>query len=88
VINLKLLLAKWLTGTQCQYPVTEQELLAIVETFRHFKHMLLGHTIISKTDHKNLAHPKSTHTSDHVLCQRLILEEYGMDIEYIQEEKM
>jgi hypothetical protein len=56
--------SKKLTGTQRQYPVTEQELLAIVEMLKYFKHMLLGHAITVKTDHKNLTHPTSTHSSD------------------------
>ncbi len=72
--------SKKLTDTQCRYPVTEQELLAIVETLKYFKHMLLGHEIIVHTDHKNLTHPNSTHTSDRVLCQRLLLEECGVDL--------
>jgi len=46
--------------------------------------MLLGHKIIVRTDHKNLTYLNSTHTSDRVLRQRLLLEEYGVDIEYIQ----
>jgi hypothetical protein len=46
--------------------------------------MLLGHRIIVKTDHKNLTHPLSTHTSSRVLRQRLVLEEYGADLEYVQ----
>ncbi len=67
--------------------MTEQELLTIVETLKYFKHMLLGQTIIIKTDHKNLTHPNSTHTSNQVLCQRLLLEEYGVELEYIKGEK-
>jgi hypothetical protein len=58
--------------------------LAIVETLKYFKHMLLGHKIIVRTDHKNLTHPNSTHSLDRVLRQRLLLEDYGVDIEYIQ----
>jgi hypothetical protein len=79
--------SKKLTDTQRRYPVTEQELLAIVETLKYFKHMLLGHEIIVHIDHKNLTHPNSTHTSDRVLCQRLLLEEYGAELRYIQGEK-
>jgi hypothetical protein len=48
--------------------------------------MLFGHAIIVKTDHKNLTHPASTHASDRVLRQRLLLEEYGAEIQYIQGE--
>jgi hypothetical protein len=76
--------SKKLTDTQRRYPVTEQELLAIVETLKYFKHMLLGLNIIVQTDHKNLTHPNSTHTSDRVLRQHLLLEEYGVDLQYIQ----
>jgi hypothetical protein len=49
--------------------------------------MLLGNQIIVKTDHKNLTHPLSTHASNRVLCQCLLLEEYGVDLEYIKGEK-
>jgi hypothetical protein len=53
-----------LTDTQRCYPVTEQELLAIVETLKYFKHMLFGHKIIIKTHHKNLTHQVSAHASN------------------------
>jgi hypothetical protein len=56
--------SKKLNDTQKWYPVTEQELLAISETLKYFKHMLLGHKIIVRTDHKNLTYPNSTHTSE------------------------
>jgi hypothetical protein len=56
-----------LTDTQCCYPVTKQELLAIVETLKYFKHMLFGHKIIIKTDHNYLTHQVSAHASDRVL---------------------
>jgi len=49
--------------------------------------MLLGHRIIVRTDHKNLTHPHSTHSSDRVLRQQLFLEEYGVELEYIKGEK-
>jgi hypothetical protein len=35
--------SKKLTAVQQRYPVTEQELLAIVETLKYFRHMLIGH---------------------------------------------
>ena len=75
--------SKKLNHTQKKYPVTEQELLAIVETIKYFRHMLLGHRIVVHTDHKNLTHPNSKHSSDRVLCQRLALEEYSVEINYI-----
>jgi len=76
-----------LTDTQRRYPVTEQEILAITETLKYFKHMLFGHKITVRTDHKNLTHQLSTHSSDRVLRQRLLLEEYGVELEYIEGEK-
>jgi len=76
-----------LTDTQRRYPVTEQEILAITETLKYFKHMLFGHKITVQTDHKNLTHQLSTHSSDRVLRQRLLLEEYGVELEYIEGEK-
>jgi hypothetical protein len=76
--------SKKLNETQQCYPIMEQELLAIVETLKYFKHILLGHEIIVKTDHKNLTHPNSTHTLDRVLRQQLLLEEYGVEFQYIQ----
>ena len=79
--------SKKLTHTQKKYPVTEQELLAIVETIKYFRHMLLGHCIVVHTDHKNLTYPNSKHSSDRVLRQRLALEEYGVEINYIAGDK-
>jgi hypothetical protein len=78
--------SKRLMDTQHRYPVTEQELLAIIETIKYFKHMLLGHEIIVQTDHKNLTHPTSAHASDRVLRQCLLLEKYGVKLEYIKGE--
>jgi hypothetical protein len=49
--------------------------------------MLLGHEIVMQTDHKNLTYPTLTHTSNRVLWQRLLLEEYGVKLEYIKGEK-
>jgi ribosomal protein L21E len=75
-----------LSDTQRRYPVTEQELFPIMETLKYYKHMLFDHKIIIKTDHKNLTHPLSVNASDRVLRQRLLLEEYGADLQYIQGE--
>jgi hypothetical protein len=76
--------SKKLTPTQQKYPVTEQELLAIVVTLKAFRHMLLGQKIIVCTDHKNLTYATTQHTCDRVLRQRLLLEEYGVDLVHIK----
>ena len=64
--------------------MTEQELLAIVETLKEFKGMLWGQTITVYTDHKNLMQDALGLTSDQVYRWRLLLEEYGPTIVYIK----
>ena len=64
--------------------MTEQELLAIVETLKEFKGMLWGQSITVYTDHKNLMQDALGLTSDQVYHWRLLLEEYGPTIEYIK----
>jgi len=49
--------------------------------------MLLGHKFIVRTGHKNLTHPDTKQVSDRILRQRLLLQEYGANIEYIKGEK-
>ena len=60
--------------------MTEQELLAIVETLKEFEGMLWGQTLTVYTDHKNLLQDALGLTSDQVYCWRLLLEEYGPTI--------
>ena len=74
-------------AAQAKYPTTEQELLAIVETLKYFKNMLLGQKVRVYTDHKNLTFDNSSFSSDRVLRQRLVLEEYGAELVYIKGEK-
>ena len=64
--------------------MTEQELLAIVETLKEFKGMLCGQTLTVYTDHKNLMQDGLGLTSDRVYRWRLLLEEYGPTIVYIK----
>jgi hypothetical protein len=49
--------SKKMTPTQQRYPVTEQELLASVETLKYLKYMLYGQQVHIYTDHKNLTYP-------------------------------
>ena len=80
--------SKKLNSAQKNYPITEKELLSIVETLKEFKYLLLGNRITIHTDHKNLMYLDTKHTCDRVLRQRLLLEEYGCEIKYIEGKKM
>ena len=73
-----------LSETQRKYSVTELELLSIVECLKEFRGMLWGQRIKVYTDHKNLVRDALGLTSDRVYRWRLLLEEYGPDIEYIK----
>jgi hypothetical protein len=63
---------------------TEIELLAIVETLKEFKGMLLSQNIKVFTDHANLMREALGFTLDRVYQWRLLLEEYGPKIVYIK----
>ena len=63
--------------------MTEQELLAIVETLKEFKGMIWGQTITVYADNKNLMQDALGLTSDQVYHWRSLLEEYGPTIMYI-----
>ena len=75
-----------LSEKQQKYSVTELELLSIVETLKEFKFkgMLWGQRIKVFIDHKNLMQNALGMTSDRVYRWRLLLEEYGPEIEYIK----
>ena len=79
--------SKKLSNTQKKYPTTDQEFLAIVECLRQYKTMLLGKRITVWMDHKNLTYKNIEHASARVLRQRLLLEEYGVELKCIQGKK-
>ena len=64
--------------------MTEQELLAIVETLKEFKGMLWGQQLTVYIDHKNLMQDALGLTSDWMYHWKLLLEEYGLTIMYIK----
>ena len=71
-----------LSDAQTRYTTTERELLAIVETLKEFRSILLGQRIVIHTDHKNLTY--ANFNTDRVIRWRLIIEEYGPDLRYIE----
>ena len=66
-----------------EYTVTAKELLTIVKTLKNFRSMLLGQVIQIWTDHKNLTYDNTDFSSDRILRQRLIIEEFGTTINFI-----
>lgn len=76
--------SKILKDAQTRYTTTAKELLSIVETFKEFKTIVFGQRIRVWTDHMNLIHPNTMHTNKRVMRQRLLLEEYGVNWEYIK----
>jgi hypothetical protein len=66
---------------QTRYTTTERELLAIVETLKEFRNILLGQRIQIHTDHRNLTY--KNFNTERVLRWRLILEEFGPELLYI-----
>ena len=70
-----------LNPAQTRYTTTERELLAIVETLKEFRNILLGHQIRVYTDHQNLIYKHFN--TERVMRWRLILEEYGPEILYL-----
>ena len=67
-----------------RYGVTDKKLLAITAPLQHFRNMLLGQRIIIYTDHINLTYANTTYSSDRILRQRLIIEEYGAELRYVK----
>ena len=73
-----------LNPAQTRYTTTERELLAIVETLKEFRTILLGQQIRVYTDHKNLTY--KNFNTERVMRWRLILEEYGPELVYVRGE--
>ena len=66
-----------------EYTVTAKELLVIVKTLKKSHCMLLGQVIKIWTDHKNLTYDNTDFSSECILRQRLIIEEFGATINFI-----
>lgn len=73
-----------LNPAQTRYTTMERELLAIVETLKEFRNILLGHEIRIHTDHKNLTY--KNFNTERVMRWRLIIEEFGPTFHYVKGE--
>ena len=74
---------KW-NSAQQNYPVHEQELLALIETLKRFRGMLHGTKFTVRTDHKALTHlmkQKDLSPRQHRWLD--VLNEFDFTIEYI-----
>ena len=67
---------------QHNYTTTERELLAIVETLKEFRTILLGQKLKIFTDHKNLTFTKFN--TERVMRWRMVLEEYHPELIYLK----
>ena len=71
-----------LNPAQTRYTTTERELLAIVETLKEFRNILLGQKIRVYTDQKNLTYKKFN--TERIMHWRLIIEEFNPKLIYIK----
>ena len=76
-----------LNSAQKQYTTTNKELLATIKLLKQLKKMLKGQDVVVHTDHQKLTYDSAKHTSDRVLCQRLLLEEYGVQLQHVQDKR-
>ena len=67
-----------LNGAQKHHAMTKRELLAIAETSKEHRNILLGHKICVHADHKNLT--CKNFNADRVSRWRLLIEEYGPEL--------
>jgi hypothetical protein len=72
-----------LSKAQRNYTTTEKELLSIVECLKQFRGILFGYKLNVFSDHKNLVYAATVSESQRVMRWRLILEEFGPNIQHI-----
>ncbi len=70
---------------QLKYTVIEQELLAILESCKHFKNIIHGCNVTVHTDHKNLTYSPTQCANARVEWLMILLnKEFGVTIEHIK----
>ena len=72
-----------LINTQLKQTMTEKKLLTIVECLHQFRGIIFGYEIYVFSDHKNLVYAATLSESQRVMRWRLILEEFGTNIQHI-----
>ena len=77
--------SKTISDTQSRYHIGELELLAIVESLKHFRYYLHGHRFLLRTDHSSLLSYRSKKEPSQRLTRWLqYLEEFDFEIEHIK----
>eukprot|EP00957_Ditylum_brightwellii_P042991 3256442-Ditylum_brightwellii.AAC.1 len=64
------------------YTKTGKELLAIVETLKEFRNILLGQMITVYTDHTNLTY--KNFNTERVVCWRMVKEDFEPELIHIE----
>eukprot|EP00957_Ditylum_brightwellii_P041488 3141485-Ditylum_brightwellii.AAC.1 len=64
------------------YTTIEEELLAIVETLKEFRSILLAQRITVYTDHKNLTY--KNFNTERVVHWRIVIEDFETELTYIK----
>ena len=67
----------------CNYTTTKKELLAIVECLKQFWGIIFGYEINVSLYHKNMVYAETLSESQRVMFWRLILEEFGPNIQHL-----
>ena len=72
-----------LSNPQYKYTTTEKEFIGIVECLEQFLGILFGYEISVFSDNKNLVYAATMSESQRVMRWRLILKEFGTNIQHI-----
>ena len=74
-----------LSPAERNYPTREQELLALVDALKHWRHYLIGAPFQIKTDHKSLEYLQTQpHLSGRLVRWSQYLQEYDFSLQHIR----